>query len=143
MRTLAAVNLKNPSSATNNVVLATNGDLQFNSGYGSAATAYGCRAWVNFNGTGTVAIRGSGNVSSITDIGTGTYRVNFTTALPDANYSAQVTSGFASTVLEDIFGYVYTDIPYAMAANACTVKFIRNDNRAAIDTNYAMVAFFR
>jgi hypothetical protein len=86
MSTLAAVNLKNPSSATNNVVLATNGDLQFNSGYGSAATAYGCRAWVNFNGTGTVAIRASGNVSSITDNGTGDYTVNFTTAMVDANY---------------------------------------------------------
>jgi hypothetical protein len=63
------------------------GDLAFNSGYGSAATAYGCRAWVNFNGTGTVAIRDSGNVSSITDNGTGDYTVNFTTAMPDANYS--------------------------------------------------------
>lgn len=62
------------------------GLLQFNSGYGSVATAYGCRAWVNFNGTGTVAIRGSGNVSSITDRGTGEYTLNFTTALPDANY---------------------------------------------------------
>jgi uncharacterized protein (AIM24 family) len=57
------------------------------SGYGSAAAAYGCRAWVNFNGTGTVAIRASGNVSSITDNGTGDYTVNFTTAMPDANYS--------------------------------------------------------
>jgi hypothetical protein len=64
------------------------GDLKFNSGYGSAATAYGCRAWVNFNGTGTVAIRDSGNVSSITDNGTGDYTVNFTTALVDVNYSA-------------------------------------------------------
>ena len=54
----------------------------FNSGYGSVAVAYGCRAWVNFNGTGTVAIRASGNVSSITDIGVGTYDVNYTTALP-------------------------------------------------------------
>jgi hypothetical protein len=62
------------------------GDLSFNSGYGSAATAYGCRAWVNFNGTGTVAIRASGNVSSITDNGTGDYTVNFTNALVDANY---------------------------------------------------------
>ena len=50
---------------------------------------YKCRAWVNFNGTGTVAIRASGNVSSITDNGTGDYTVNFTTAMPDANYSAQ------------------------------------------------------
>ena len=48
---------------------------------------YKCRAWVNFNGTGTVAIRASGNVSSITDNGAGDYTVNFTTAMPDANYS--------------------------------------------------------
>jgi len=44
------------------------------------------KAWVNFNGTGTVAIRGAFNVSSITDIGTGNYTVNFTTAMADANY---------------------------------------------------------
>lgn len=46
------------------------------------------KAWVNFNGTGTVAIRASFNVSSITDNGTGDYTVNFTNALADANYSA-------------------------------------------------------
>ena len=63
------------------------GNFKFNSGYGSVATAYGCRAWVNFNGTGTVAIRASGNVTSITDNGTGSYTVNFTNALPDANYA--------------------------------------------------------
>jgi hypothetical protein len=45
------------------------------------------KAWVNFDGTGTVAIRESNNVSSITDIGTGTYTVNFITAMPDMNYS--------------------------------------------------------
>ena len=50
------------------------------------APLYMARAWVNFDGTGTPAIRGSGNVSSITDNGTGTYRVNFTTAMSDANY---------------------------------------------------------
>ena len=49
---------------------------------------YACRAWVNFNGTGTVAIRASGNVSSITDNGEGDYTVNFTTAMPGANYAA-------------------------------------------------------
>jgi hypothetical protein len=46
-----------------------------------------CRAWVNFNGTGTVAIRASFNVTSITDNGTGDYTVNFTTAMTDANYA--------------------------------------------------------
>lgn len=66
----------------------SSGNLSFNSGYGSVAKAYGCRAWVNFNGTGTVAIRASGNVSSITDNGTGDYTINFATALSDANYAA-------------------------------------------------------
>ena len=51
------------------------------------APLYMCRAWVNFNGQSTVSIRASGNVSSITDNGTGDYTVNFTTALVDANYS--------------------------------------------------------
>ena len=49
-------------------------------------SAYVCRAWVNFNGTGTPSIRGSGGVSSISDLGTGTYNINFSTALPDTNY---------------------------------------------------------
>jgi hypothetical protein len=50
-----------------------------------------CRAWVNFNGTGTVAIRASFNVSSITDNGAGDYTVNFTTAMPDVNYAVMVS----------------------------------------------------
>lgn len=54
---------------------------------GGAAPMYAARAWVNFNGTGTVAIRASGNVSSITDNGAGDYTVNFSTAMPDANYA--------------------------------------------------------
>lgn len=79
---------------TGAVVLASidsSGNFQFNSGFGSSATAYGCRSWVNFNGTGTIAIRGSGNVSSITDNGTGDYTINFTNAMSDANYSAVCT----------------------------------------------------
>jgi hypothetical protein len=83
----------------------SSGNFKFNSGYGSATVAYGCRAWVNFNGTGTVAIRGSGNVTSITDGGTGLYTVNFTTSMPDVNYavtslnrSPGATSGHATQV---------------------------------------------
>jgi hypothetical protein len=56
-----------------------------------SAPVYACRAWVNFDGTGTVSIRGSGNVSSITDGGTGEYTVNFTTAMPDADYSTSIS----------------------------------------------------
>jgi hypothetical protein len=64
------------------------GDLQMNSGYGSVATAFGCRAWVNFVGTGTPTIQASGNVSSIGDLGAGHYTVNFSTALPDTLFTA-------------------------------------------------------
>jgi hypothetical protein len=70
----------------------SSGNFLFNSGYGSVATAYGCRAWVNFNGTGTVAIRASGNVSSVTDNGTGTYDVNFINAMPDIDYDVVATA---------------------------------------------------
>jgi hypothetical protein len=72
------------------------GVLSFNSGYGSTAVAYGCRAWVNFNGTGTVAIRRSGNVTSITDNGVGDYTLNFTTSMPDADYAPSGVSGETS-----------------------------------------------
>jgi hypothetical protein len=51
------------------------------------APVYAARAWVNFNGTGTIAIRASSNVSSLTDNGTGNYTVNLTTSMTDANYS--------------------------------------------------------
>lgn len=68
-----------------------------------SAPSYSARAWVNFNGTGTVAIRSSGNVSSITDNGTGNYTVNFTTAMPDADYAALVSGG---GVGDDVIGAV-------------------------------------
>lgn len=79
-------------------------NFQMDSGYGSVATAYGCRAWVNFNGTGTVAIRASGNVTSITDNGTGDYTVNFTTAMPDVNYVGVVTGGDYGSVTRSAGG---------------------------------------
>lgn len=71
----------------------------------SGVEVYTAKAWVNFNGTGTVAIRASGNVSSITDNGTGDYTVNFTTAMADTNYAAVATCGRSSTVanLREIF----------------------------------------
>jgi hypothetical protein len=66
---------------------------------------YAAKAWVNFNGTGTVAIRESGNVASITDNDTGDYTVNFTTAMPDANYSV---GGTASRLNTGDHGYMST-----------------------------------
>lgn len=112
-------------------------NLQFNSGYGSVATSYGCRAWVNFNGTGTVAIRASGNVSSITDNGVGDYTVNFTTAMPDANYSAQQCAGDAAALGRLAFGYSYT--PTTSTYRVLTTSFVG----AGTDLSYVSVAIFR
>jgi hypothetical protein len=61
------------------------------------APLYMSRAWVNFNGTGTVAIRASGNVSSITDNGTGLFTANFTTAMPDGNYTSNITTRYTGS----------------------------------------------
>jgi hypothetical protein len=107
------------------------------------APLYMCRAWVNFNGTGTVAIRASGNVSSITDLGTGTYTVNLTTAIVDANYAIQISSGFASGIREDVFGILYNDAPYTPTTTAYTIKFYRADTNVAVDSNYSMTSIFR
>ncbi len=83
------------SNSAERMRIDSSGNLKINSGYGSVATAYACRAWVNFDGANafspnpsTSAIRGSGNVSSITDNGTGDYTVNFTNAMPDSNFCA-------------------------------------------------------
>jgi len=94
-----------------------------------------CRAWVNFNGTGTVAIRGSFNVSSITDNGTGYYRVNFTTALPDANYAM----AGAVTVNANISSVNFYNT--SSTASAAIIGTITGSSYA--DHQIVSVAFFR
>lgn len=59
---------------------------------------YTCKAWVNFNGLGTVAIRSSGNVNSITDNGTGDYTINFTNAMSDENFSMVGSGNYGNEV---------------------------------------------
>ena len=119
------------------------GNFLFNSGYGSVVRAFGCRAWVSFNGTGTVAIRGSGNVSSITDNNTGDYTVNFTTAMPDVNYSVSTaTSGEngARSILTDIV--LITGAASARTASAVRVGTTKPDV-SANDAAFVNVAVFR
>jgi hypothetical protein len=111
-------------------------NLQFNSGYGSVATAYGCRAWVNFNGTGTVAIRASGNVTSITDNGTGEYTVNFTTAMPDANYSV-------STMAFDDAGNNPPFITYRSATTSTLLLGVWKSAFGRADSSNCFAAVFR
>ena len=101
------------------------------------APVYAARAWVNFNGTGTVAIRASGNVTSISDNGTGSYNVNFTTVMPDANYSV-TTTGDATTAI------VTSTLASASAPTTATVR-IASYTLAGTSTDCAFynVAIFR
>ena len=103
-----------------------------------SAPSYTCRAWVNFNGTGTVAIRASGNVSSITDNGTGDYTVNFTTAMPDANYSTVGTVDWTDNNSAQFF--VRSNV--APTVNGIRVATIRGLN-TAYDATICSVAIFR
>jgi hypothetical protein len=99
-----------------------------------------CRAWVNFNGTGTVAIRASFNVSSITDNGTGLYTVNFTNAMPDANYSVTGMSRMISAV-----GGFYVALSN-VSAPATTSFRIDNYSENGVgqrDGDYMMISVFR
>jgi hypothetical protein len=87
---LAAGGLPNSSVITADIADAAITAAKLDGAQSGSAPIYGARAWVNFNGTGTVAIRASGNVTSITDGGVGIYTINFTTAMPDSNYGIVV-----------------------------------------------------
>jgi len=117
------------------------GVFQFNSGYGSSAAAYGCRAWVHFtasNGTRN----GSGNVSSVTRNGTADYTVNFATAMPDGNYA--ITGCLKPTSGQT--GNNARDVHVAAETGASTSSFrIRTVTAGAgfEEPEYVYVAVFR
>ena len=104
-----------------------------------SAPIYAARAWVNFNGTGTVAIRASGNVSSITDNGQGSYTVNFTTAMPDANYVFNISRG----VNPGTGFVVQQDDSAAPATNSIRVVLVNAANSALQDVERVCVSIFR
>jgi hypothetical protein len=111
-------------------------NFKFNSGYGSVATAYGCRAWVNFNGSGTVAIRGSANVSSITDRNTGRFTVNLTNAMPDTNYT--ISCG-GSTNNADNVGESFQ----AYASSTTAIPVTSGSTSTYMDSPTVCIAIFR
>lgn len=97
------------------------------------------KAWVNFNGTGTVAIRASFNVTSITDNGTGDYTVNFTTAMPNTNYAITAQNAGGST-----YGSVgnYCFIKTTPTTSSCNISSAGNAG-GATDSIQMNVAIFR
>ena len=132
--------------SANTVRIATNGtvglevdssqNLKFNSGYGSAAVAYGCRTWVNFIGA-TAVIRGSGGVSSLTRAAAGTYTINYTTAMPDINYSAVATKQ-SVTVNNDC--QIYDLI---LSRTTTSSVWVNVESNAVVDSSNINIAFFR
>lgn len=107
----------------------------FKDGNGTAIGTL-CRAWVNFNGTGTVAIRASFNVSSITDNGAGDYTVNFTTALPDTNYAVFGMTAYPAGVCEQTNSPIRT-------TSAIRIFTPQTTNGNPLDYSTVNVAVFR
>jgi hypothetical protein len=120
---------------TGSSVNLTGGSQGFITPTSGSSPYYGARAWVNFNGTGTVAIRGSSNVSSITDNNVGQYTVNFSTAMPDTNYAVVANNG--NNAVTNVHCNV-TNI----TSNA-SVNLIHYENNSVYDIQQIFLVIFR
>jgi hypothetical protein len=117
--------------------------IQNSGGTGSPAINGLAAAWVNFNGTGTVAIRAASNVSSITDNGTGYYTVNMTTAMSDINYSiagsAATTGGAAMIFQSNSNNSTYQPV----APTTTTFTIVTGNSSTPFDSTYINAVVFR
>jgi hypothetical protein len=104
----------------------------------SGVEVYTAKAWVNFNGTGTIAIRAAGNVSSITDNGVGDYTVNFTTSMPDANYAVVA-------IKNDAVSYEngHISVTTLNTAGGARIQSVEGAAPVATDSTQIHVAIFR
>lgn len=125
-----------------NTIVANDSQIKTALNASGTAPIYACRAWVNFNGTGTVAIRASGNVSSITDNGVGNYTVNFTTAMADANYSVATSSRQDGDPNENAHDMRVGRAVFSTTGVNVVHGYYTTAN-AYIDCNYGLVSIFR
>ena len=134
------VTIKNDADADVAVIPTGTTNFGFDSGFGSAGVAFGVRVFVNFNGTGTVAIRDSGNVSSITDNSTGNYTINFTNNMPDVNYCmvGRYDKGNLSGGTDGIQG-VPTDTTYAVGSVRFVSRFANNGTIADFNNTNVLI----
>lgn len=146
-RTLTgATNVTFPTSGTLATLAGTESfsNKSFNSALVAAvsgtAPLYLARAWVHFNGTGTVAIRNSRNVSSITDNGTGDYTVNFTTAMQSDTYAAPIWVATAGSSAS--FGAQYPSAGPAPTVSALRFVTRNTSTGTASDCSAVQVAIF-
>lgn len=136
---LSAGGLPDSSITTADIANAAITAAKLDGAQSGSAPIYAARAWVNFNGTGTVAIRASGNVSSITDRGTGEYTVNFTTAMSDANYAFYGAAGSSTTVNG---AFVEGPVRTAQTTSAIQIGILTHTG-TFIDVDYATATIFR
>lgn len=111
---------------------------------GTHNSTQAARAWVNFNGTGTVAINADFNVSSITDNGTGDYTINFDSALSDANYgilAGTVTDTTSGAMQMSLVSSAYGSAPTLKSTTQCRLQVTNGTNR--YDCYDVSVGFFR
>ena len=135
------------TNGTERARIDSSGQMSTTNAAGAVVKAYDARAWVNFNGTGTVAIRSSGNVTSITDNGVGDYTVNYTTAMSNANYATNVTAvSTASGNTNVIAAGLYAPSTAGVGASSATTSSVRVSTRTSsgnqIDTDCVNVAVF-
>ena len=109
----------------------------------TASSSIGVAAWVNFNGSGTVAIRGSSNVSSITDNNTGDYTVNFASAMPDANYSLVATRSIESVTTSALIIGIRTLAGLTVNSARIFTYYYDAASNGALDGAVMSVAIFR
>lgn len=105
-----------------------------------SAPLFACRAWVSFNGTGTVAINASGNVSSVTDNGTGNYQLNFITAIQDANYAVVGQAG--KLLIDDATNCLVVGVS-SKTVSAMRFMVVDNNSDVATDAADVGIAIFR
>jgi len=115
--------------------LSVDNNLKADSGFGSTTTIYGVRAWANFAGSGTVSSGNGGNVSSLVDLGEGTYRVNFSTAMPDTNYCMIAGSSNGATSVRTNCQQAKTTALYEFKTNS--------DGGTTADAANGQIAFIR
>jgi hypothetical protein len=100
------------------------------------------KAWVNFNGSGTVAIRDSFNVSSITDNGTGYYTVNFTTAMPNANFATLLSTSSLGTATFGVFSNITGTTTATVLPTTTTTTVFTGYTSGQFDQAHVSVAVF-
>jgi hypothetical protein len=140
----------NASAATNATFAssATNATYATTAGNGVTATTgspayYGARAWVMFNGTGTVAIQASVNVTNITDNSTGNYTVNFTTAMPSPADYAAVLSAKRVNQTSNISGATSETYTTAVRTTSALGITVTDSSNGFVDSEVVSVVIFR